>query len=176
MRISRLILAVLAVAIVPSTAGARTIGEAIATMRLVDMDGRTWTADTLRGRVTLVDFWATWCAPCLSELPYLKQARARYSRDEFEILGVNFDVSDRRTLTSWMNRQGVIWPQSFDGRGRNGPAARHFAVVGVPTSFLIDADGAFVGMNLRGERLLRAIDAHVQRIRNRGGDALRARR
>jgi thiol-disulfide isomerase/thioredoxin len=139
--------------------------RAIATMRLVDLDGTAWTQDRLRGRVTLIDFWATWCAPCLTELPYLKQARARYARNEFEVIGVSFDVSDRRTLTSWLNRHGVTWPQVFDGRGRTGPAARHFAVIAVPTSFLVGADGTVVAMNLRGERLLAAIDAQVTRLR-----------
>jgi thiol-disulfide isomerase/thioredoxin len=147
-------------------AGERT-ASAIETMRLVDLDGREWTAARLRGRVTLIDFWATWCAPCLTELPYVKQARARYGRHEFEVLGVSFDVSDRRTLVSWLNRHAVEWPQVFDGRGRTGPAARHFGVSAVPTSFLIGADGALVAMNLRGERLLAAIDEGVNELRRR---------
>jgi thiol-disulfide isomerase/thioredoxin len=134
-------------------------------MRAVDLQGTTWTAGQLRGRVTLIDFWATWCAPCLTELPYLKQARANYSRDEFEVLGVSFDVSDRRTLQSWLNRQGVMWPQVFDGRGRQGPLARHFGVSAVPTSLLVDADGTLAGINLRGKRLLTAIDAEVRELR-----------
>jgi thiol-disulfide isomerase/thioredoxin len=166
MRLSGVLAALCAVLVLESSAGARTVGDAFATMKLVDLDGRTWTADDLRGRVTLVDFWATWCAPCLTELPFLKRARAQYSREEFEILGVSFDVSDRRTLTSWMNRQGVGWPQVFDGRGRTGPVGRHFGVIGVPTSFLVAADGKLVGMNLRGARLLRAIEAQVRELRS----------
>jgi thiol-disulfide isomerase/thioredoxin len=173
MRLTGVLLAWCAVLVLQSAAGASTARDAFATMRLVDLHGRTWTADDLRGRVTLVDFWATWCVPCLTELPFLKRARAQYTREEFEILGVSFDVSDRRTLTSWMNRQGVSWPQIFDGRGRNGPVGRHFGVIGVPTSFLVGADGTLVGMNLRGDRLLHAIDAQVRELRSsrlrRGG-------
>jgi thiol-disulfide isomerase/thioredoxin len=148
-----------------STGQAADRATAVHTMRLVDLDGRVWNHDRLRGRVTLIDFWATWCAPCLTELPYLKRARARYSAQEFEILGVSFDVSDRRTLVSWMNRHGVVWPQVFDGRGRSGPAARHFGVAAVPTSFLVDGDARIVASNLRGERLLAAIDAQVNELR-----------
>ena len=140
--------------------------KAVETMRVVDLNGSTWTADALRGRVTLIDFWATWCAPCLTELPVLKEARRRYSRDEFEVLGISFDVSDRRTLISWMNRQGVTWPQVFDGRGRTGPVPRHFAVAAVPTSFLVDADARVVAMNLRGARLLAAIEREVDALRD----------
>jgi thiol-disulfide isomerase/thioredoxin len=146
-------------------ASARTIDDALATMRVADLDGTAWSAERLRGRVTLIDFWATWCAPCLTELTYLKQAHTRYSRQEFEILGISFDVSDRRTLQSWLNRQGVNWPQAFDGRGRLGPMARHFGVSAVPTSFLVGADGHLVGMNLRGTRLLAAIETEVAELR-----------
>jgi thiol-disulfide isomerase/thioredoxin len=131
-------------------------------LQLHDMDGRTWTAGDLRGRVTLIDVWATWCAPCLTELPYLKRAREQYGREDFEILGVSFDVSDRRTFVSWLNRHRVDWPQVFDGRGRQGPTARQLRVVAVPTSFLVDRHGRLIGMNLRGERLLAAIDAAVK--------------
>ena len=130
-------------------------------LRLTDMDGRTWTAEDFQDRVILIDFWATWCAPCLSDLPYLKKARARHAREGFEILGVSFDVSDRRTFVSWLNRQRVDWPQVFDGRGRQGTAARQLQVIAVPTSFLIDRQGRLIAMNLRGERLLAAIDAAV---------------
>ena len=130
-------------------------------VRIVDMRGTVWSAGQFRGRVTLIEFWATWCAPCLTELPVLKQARARYARDDFEILGVSFDVIDRRTFVSWINRQGVTWPQAFDGRGRHGDAARQLRVVAVPTSYLVDRHGRVVAMNLRGERLLQAIERLV---------------
>src|SRR5688500_10090836 len=130
-------------------------------LKLVDLDGSVWTAGQLKGRVTLIDFWATWCAPCLADLPLLKQARARYTRDEFEVVGVSFDVSDRRSFISWINRQGVVWPQVFEGRGARSVAARQFAVEAVPSTFLFDADGKLVAKNLRGRQLLAAIDAQV---------------
>jgi len=158
------VVVVLFMALVATTSG-RTVEEAIATLRAVDLEGRTWSADRLRGRVTLIDFWATWCAPCLTELPYLKQARATYPREEFEILGVSFDVSDRRALQSWLNRQGVDWPQVFDGRGRLGLVARHFGIIAVPTSFLIGADGQVAGTNLRGKQLLNRIEKEVRELR-----------
>jgi thiol-disulfide isomerase/thioredoxin len=134
---------------------------------VIDLDGTHWTPARLGGRVTLIEFWATWCAPCLADLPKIKQAYARYPRTEFEVLGVSFDVSDRRTLISWMNRQGVEWPQVFDGRGWRGPAARQFGVRAVPATFLVGADGALVVTNLRGAPLLAAIDEQVRLLRAR---------
>jgi thiol-disulfide isomerase/thioredoxin len=130
-------------------------------LKLVDLDGSVWTADQLKGRVTLIDFWATWCAPCLADLPLLKQARARYTRDEFEVVGVSFDVSDRRSFISWINRKGVVWPQVFEGRGARSVAARQFQVDAVPSTFLFGADGRLVAKNLRGRQLIAAIDAQV---------------
>jgi thiol-disulfide isomerase/thioredoxin len=139
--------------------------DAVRALDVTDLDGTHWRPSRLRGRVTLIDFWATWCAPCLTDLPLLKQTRARYSRDEFEVLGVSFDVSDRRTFISWMNRQGIEWPQVFDSRGARGVAARLFGVHAVPATFLIGADGEVVATNLRGTRLMTAIDEQVRLLR-----------
>ncbi len=124
-----------------------------------DLDGRRWTASRTRGRVIVVDFWATWCAPCLADIPWLRQARERFGPDRVEVLGVNLDVSDRRSLVSWFNRHRIDWPQLWDDRGYNGDLARHFEVTSLPTSLLVDPDGQVVGVNLRGERLLAAIGA-----------------
>jgi thiol-disulfide isomerase/thioredoxin len=137
----------------------------IETVRAVDLSGRTWDAARFQGRITVVDFWATWCAPCLVELPYLKRAAARYAPEEFQIVGVSVDVMDRRSLVSWLNRQNVTWPQVFDGRGLRGPIARMFGVEAVPATFLLDAEGRLVATNLRGDRLLNAIDVMVDDLR-----------
>lgn len=136
-------------------------------VRLIDLEGRAWNAEQLRGRVTVIDFWATWCPPCLAEIPYLKQARARFAPDEFQIIGVSLDVIDRRGLVSWLNRQNITWPQVFDGRGRQGPSARMFGVTALPTTFLIDEHGRIIGTHLRGGRLLDAIEERVDELRER---------
>ena len=140
-----------------STASAVLPDRSLASVRLVDMDGDVWSHDAFRGRVTLVEFWATWCAPCLNELPVLRKLRAQYGRQDFEVLGVSFDVTDRRAFVSWTNRHAVDWPQVFDGRGRHGDAARQLRVVAVPTSYLVDRLGRVVAMNLRGARLEGAV-------------------
>src|SRR5687767_3426721 len=159
-RIAVILLVAVAAGSWPDTARAR---DAVRDqpMRLIDLDGAVWTADRLKGRVTLIDFWATWCAPCLADLPLIKQARARYTRNEFEVVGVSFDVSDRRSFISWINRQGVVWPQVFEGRGARSIAARQFQVDAVPSTFLFGADGRLVAKNLRGRQLLAAIEAQV---------------
>lgn len=135
--------------------------SAFALLDARDLQGTRWTAASLRGRIVVLDFWATWCAPCLAELPWLRRIQARHG-DRVVVLGVNLDVSDRRTLTGWLRRQGVEWPQLHDGRGYNGDLARQFEVTSLPTSVLIDREGRVQALNLRGERLIAAIDALVR--------------
>jgi thiol-disulfide isomerase/thioredoxin len=131
--------------------------RAFAALDARDLEGRRWTAATSRGRVVVLDFWATWCAPCLAEIPWLRRARETFGHERFEVLGVNLDVSDQRVVTAWLNRQRVDWPQLRDGRGYNGDLARQFAVTSLPKSLLVDRDGRVVAVNLRGERLLAAV-------------------
>ena len=71
-------------------------------------------------------------------------------------------MSPRRTLTGWLRRQGVEWPQLHDGRGYNGDLARQFEVTSLPTSVLIDREGRVRALNLRGELLIAAIDVLVR--------------
>jgi len=118
-----------------------------------DLQGTLWTPERLRGRVVLIDFWATWCAPCLAELPRLKSLRERYSRDEFEILGVMLDVTSRRTVVSWLNRHRIDWPQIHERGGYNGALPAAFGVRALPATVLVDADGRIAGVNLRAEAL-----------------------
>jgi thiol-disulfide isomerase/thioredoxin len=130
-----------------------------------DMDGRVWNASALRGRVTVIDFWATWCAPCLAEIPTLRGLRDTFT-DRVVVLGVNLDVTDRRGLVSWMNRQRVDWPQLHDGRGYQGDLARQFEVTSLPTSVLVDPDGRVVALNLRGRRLVAAVETLLRDARH----------
>lgn len=134
------------------------------------LDGRRVRLADLRDRVVLIEFWATWCAPCLEEIPTLRHAYERFGPRGFEIVGVNLDVSDRRSVVSWLNRHRLPWAQLYDGRGYRSPLARRLGVRGLPTSFLLDARGRVVAMNLRGDALLEAIavlvDGHEETARH----------
>ncbi len=124
-----------------------------------DLEGRLWTSSELAGRVVLLDFWATWCAPCLAEIPTLRQAGERFGERGFLVLGVSMDRADRRELESFLHRQAIDWPQVHDGRGVDGPLARRFRVTTVPRTFLVDRAGRVVGVDLKGEVLLAALPA-----------------
>ena len=149
---------------VPDASAARLqqLTQAFASLDVRDLNGRRWNAASLQGRVVLVDFWATWCAPCLADIPWLRRAHQRFGPDRLAILGVSLDVGDRRTLNAWLNRNRVDWPQIWDHRGYDGDLARTFGGVALPQSLLVDASGRVVATNLRGERLVAAIGALLQ--------------
>ena len=134
---------------------------ALATFDATDLSGQRWTARQLRGRVILVDFWATWCAPCLSELPRLKALRSRYTREDFEILGVSLDATSRRSFVSWLNRNRIDWPQVLERGGYDGSVPRLFKVDRLPRTIVIGRDGRIAAVDLRGERLANAIDSLI---------------
>jgi thiol-disulfide isomerase/thioredoxin len=124
--------------------------------QVTTLDGKTLTRDDLRGRIVLVDVWATWCAPCLAEMPTLKRLQADHG-DALLIVGVNLDSVPRRDLRQWLARKDITWPQLFDGRGVNGPLANQLNVEFLPRSFLYDEEGHLVATDLRGNALVRAV-------------------
>jgi thiol-disulfide isomerase/thioredoxin len=131
--------------------------RALLTLEAADLDGRTWTHADLRGRITLVDFWATWCAPCRREMPFLKRARDLYG-DEFQILGVSLDKFSRDELRDWMALYGVDWPQLHARRGFDDSLAVAFGVDRLPLNILLDTSGRLRAVNVRGERLFDEIE------------------
>ena len=140
----------------------RAVPDAMPGWRVVDIDGRTWSPDALRGRVVLVDFWATWCAPCLADLPGLKRLHARYGPQGLTILGISLDRTSMRDFRSWLQRHGILWPQVREAGGYDGATARHFGVDAIPASFLYDRSGQLLGTALRGAALEARVAAAME--------------
>lgn len=137
------------------------LSDAWAALSGTDLSGARLTPTRFAGRVVIVDFWATWCAPCLAEIPWLRRIRDDFGTDRVAVVGVNLDVSDRRTLVAWLNRKRLDWPQLHDGRGYAGAVARAFDVTSLPTLVVVDAQGRVVATDLRGERLYTAVEQLV---------------
>lgn len=150
-----------------------TLQRLVNGLDVVDLQGRRWTMGELRGRVVLIEFWAAWCAPCLDQIPLLRELRASHGADRFEVIGVSLDSATRRDMLAWINRQALPWPIVHDGRAFNGRVATAFGVRALPASLVVDASGRIVAENLRGEGLRRAIDSLVQRTSTSSLDAAR---
>ena len=126
----------------------------------IDTEGRQWTAADLEGHVVLLDFWATWCAPCRAEFPHLRRLKERFGEHGLVLVGVALDTTGRRRLRSFLLRHDLTWPQVHARRGFEGELAVRFGIEAVPATVLIDREGRVVAHNLRG----RALEATVETL------------
>lgn len=122
-----------------------------------DLEGETWTVERLRGRVVLLDFWASWCAPCLAAIPDVQELQRLTGDGWFVLLGVALDTGPRRELVRFVRTREMGWPQLWDGRGFAGKFARRFEVEALPRTVLLDREGRIVAVDLRGPALEAAV-------------------
>jgi len=133
------------------------IGAEAAPLEGTSLDGASLRLANYRGRLTLVDFWASWCVPCRVENRHYIGLREKYPRDQFEVFGVNLD--DNEPIWSMASkRDRVTWPQISDFQGLNSPMAKAYNVSALPMSFLLDAEGKIIARNLRGDQLAEKLE------------------
>lgn len=123
-------------------------------------DGKAVRLSDLRGRVVLIDFWASWCGPCLRDFPELKRIAEAHVGDDFALLGVSLD-RDRKAFESTVERRGLSWPHHFDGRQWSNAVAQAYSVRSIPRTVLVDREGRIARTGLRGRALERAIEELV---------------
>jgi len=120
-------------------------------------NGQMISLEALRGKVVLLDFWATWCGPCRRELPNVIKLYNRFKGKNFALIGISLDVSID-DLRSFVSENGMPWPQVFDGRGWDNKIATLYNVRAIPSSFLLDKDGKIIAKDLRGQELAAAVE------------------
>lgn len=134
-------------------ANPRNTGEPSAPVfEVKSFDGQNLSLEAFKGKVVVLDFWASWCGPCRAEMPDVKKIWSKYNGKQFVMIGVNLD-RDERAFKSYMKEQGITWPQFFDGGGWNNKIARLYGVRAIPYAVLIDQDGVVKATGLRGPRL-----------------------
>jgi tetratricopeptide (TPR) repeat protein len=114
--------------------------------------GEDLSLEKLRGKVVLLDFWASWCGPCRIDMPEVRKIWKKYAGDRFVILGINLD-SNRSAFEAYVKEEGVVWPQYYDGLGWGNNLSRLYGVYAIPHTVLIDTDGVIRATGLRGEDL-----------------------
>ena len=120
------------------------IGDPAPNFALTDLDGNAVRLADLRGRPVIVNFWASWCGPCIEEFPLLLDASAAHRGDGLAVVGIVFrDRSE--PARAFMTRMGAAWPTAMDP---DEAVATRYGIIGPPDTFFIDRNGVIVGRQI----------------------------
>lgn len=128
------------------------IDKAAKDFTLTDVDGNEYTLSKLKGKVVLVDFWATWCPPCRKEIPLLVEYYNELNKKGFEILGISLDPKNTlEDVKKFMEKEKMEWPVFYSGKGWFDDTSKMHGVNSIPSTWLIDKKGVLRYFALHGE-------------------------
>ena len=129
------------------------VGDAAPEIEMADPDGNVRRLSDLRGKVVLIDFWASWCGPCRRENPNVVRAYEQFQSKGFEVFSVSLDQNADRWKAA-IAQDGLIWPNHVcDLKGWQNEASRAYGVSSIPHALLVDQEGTIVATHLRGAAL-----------------------
>ncbi len=144
------------------------VGEPAPDIKVKTLDGKDFKLSDLRGQVVLIDFWATWCGPCIAEMPNIKKAYDTYGKNgRFTVIGISLDFEES-VVKSFLKKQDVPWPVAVLGPAEQNPVAKEYNVAQIPATFLIGPDGKVVAKDLRGRKLERELKKLIPTIADAG--------
>ena len=134
-------------------------GASAPDLTLQTLDGKTLSLKDLRGKIVLIDFWASWCGPCMGEMPNVKNLYAKYHERGLEVLGVSMDNKKEAWVKS-IEKEQLPWLQvsSLLGMGRC-PVGKSYEVLAIPKFYIIDREGKIIAKDLRGEDLAQKVSS-----------------
>ena len=114
------------------------------------VDGHPVDLAKMKGKVVLLDFWATWCPPCRGEVPHVVEAYNKFHDKGFEVIGISLD-QDKAALLEFTKKNGMVWPQYFDGKGWDNLIAKKNGIQSIPAMWLVDKEGKLVSTDARAD-------------------------
>ena len=137
------------------------IGEPVPEISLPDALDSIVNLSSFSGKVVLIDFWASWCAPCRAANPYIQKLYKKYKANGFEVYAVSLDVKKQAWLKA-VKKDKLTYSVVIDDAGWSSRVAESFFVDMLPTNFLLDKSGKIVAINLEGKELFDKVKNLVQ--------------